>query len=135
VLAAANTIPGAITYASIDNAGSSYPNLTLVAVDNVQPSNLNAAAGAYSFWFEATVNTGANYSSLSADQQGLITSLISAFQTEATLPGAVDILANPNYNSPSLPVSGTATTISGKTVYINPFTRLGNSCNDPLSYL
>jgi len=34
LLAAANTIPGAITYATIDYAGSSsYPNLTLVAVD------------------------------------------------------------------------------------------------------
>jgi hypothetical protein len=134
VLAAANTIPGAITYASIDNAGS-YANLTLVAVDGVQPSNLNAAAGAYGDWFEATVNTGSNYSSLSADQQALISHLISAFQTESTLPGAADILANPNFNGPSLPVSGTGVTISGHTVYINPFTRLGNSCNDPLSYL
>ncbi len=136
VLAAANTIPGSITYASIDNAGSSsYPNLTLVAVDNVQPSNLNAAAGTYGAWYEATVTTGSNYSSLSADQQGLIQGLITAFQTQATLPGAADILANPNYNTPSYPVSGTGVTISGHTVYINPFSRLGNSCNDPLPFL
>jgi hypothetical protein len=136
VLAAANTIPGAITYASIDNAGSSsYPNMTLVAVDNVQPSNLTAAAGTYGAWYEATVTTGANYSSLSADQQGLIQGLISAFQTEATLPGAADILANPNYNTPSYPISGTGVTITGHTVYINPFSRLGNSCNDPVPFL
>ncbi|MGA2399408.1 MAG: hypothetical protein ABSG30_15270, partial [Steroidobacteraceae bacterium] len=136
VLAAANTIPGAITYASIDNAGSStYPNLTLVAVDNVQPSNLNAAAGTYSDWYEATATTGPNYSSLSADQQGLIQGLISAFQTEATLPGAADILANPNFNTPSYPISGTGVTISGHTVYINPFSRIGNSCNDPTPFL
>jgi hypothetical protein len=136
VLAAANTIPGAITYASIDNAGSSsYPNLTLVAVDNVQPSNLNAAAGTYGNWYEATVTTGSNYSSLSADQQGLIQGLITAFQTQATLPGAADILANPNYNTPSYPISGTGVTISGHVVYINPFSRIGNSCNDPSPFL
>lgn len=136
VLAAANTIPGAITYASIDNAGSSsFPNLTLVAVNGVQPSNLNAAAGTYGDWFEATANTGSNFSSLSADQQGLINNLITAFETQATLPGAVDILANPNYNTPSYPVSGTGVVISGKTVYINPYSRLGNSCNDPLPFL
>ena len=38
VLAAANGIPGSITYASIDNAGSSsFPNLTLVNVNGVVP--------------------------------------------------------------------------------------------------
>ncbi|MGO9513682.1 MAG: hypothetical protein ACLP2F_08580 [Steroidobacteraceae bacterium] len=136
VLAAANTIPGAITYASIDNAGSStYPNLTLVAVDNVQPSNLNAAAGTYGDWYEATVTTGSNYSSLSADQKGLISGLITAFEKQATLPGAADILANPNYNTPSYPISGTGVTISGHVVYINPYSRLGNSCNDPINFL
>jgi hypothetical protein len=136
VLAAANTIPGAITYASIDNAGSSsYPNMTLVAVNGVQPTNLAAASGTYGAWYEATVTTGSNYGSLSADQQSLISGLITAFQTQATLPGAADILANPNYNTPSYPVSGTGVTISGHTVYINPDSRLGNSCNDPLPYL
>ncbi len=135
VLAAANTIPGAITYATIDYAGSSYPNLTLVAVDGVQPSNLNAAAGIYDDWFESQVTTGSNYSSLSADQQGLIQSLISAFQTESTAPGSVAVLANPNYNTPSYPVSSTAVTISGATIYTNPYSRLGNSCNDPLPFL
>jgi hypothetical protein len=130
VLAAANTVPGSITYASIDNAGS-YANLTLVAVDGVAPSNLAAASGAYGDWFEATGVTGSNYSSLSADQQGLITYLISTFQTESTAPGAVDVLANPLYNAPSLPISGTASVNSGKTIYINPFSRGGISCNDP----
>ena len=61
--------------------------------------------------------------------------MITAFETEATLPGAADILANPNYNTPSYPVSGTGVAISGHTVYINPFSRLGNSCNDPLNFL
>jgi|HubBroStandDraft_2_1064218.scaffolds.fasta_scaffold49118_2 hypothetical protein len=136
VLAAANTIPGSITYASIDNAGSSsFPNLTLVAVNGVNPTNLAAASGTYGDWYEATVTTGANFSSLTTDQQGLIQGLISAFETEATLPGTADILANPNYNTPAYPVSGTGVVITGHTVYINPASRLGNSCNDPLPFL
>jgi hypothetical protein len=134
VLAAANTIPGAITYASIDNAGSSsYPNLTLVAVDGVQPSQLAAAAGAYNDWFEATAVTGPNFGSLSSDQQGLIAYLTNAFQVESSAPSAVDVIANPNYNTPALPVSSTALIPTGgtKTIYINPFTRGGVSCNEP----
>jgi hypothetical protein len=136
LLAAANTIPGAITYATIDYAGSSsYPNLTLVAVDGLQPTALNAAAGIYGNWFESEAVTGSNYSSLSAAQQGLIQGLITAFQTQATVPGATSVLANPNYNTPSYPVSGTAVTVSGATIYVNPYSRLGNSCNDPLPFL
>jgi ABC-type phosphate transport system substrate-binding protein len=135
VLAAANTIPGAITYASIDNAGSSFPNMTLVAIDGVQPSNLAAAAGEYGDWYEATAVTGSNYSSLTSDQQQAITFLISAFQTKATVPGGVDILANPNYNATSLPITGTASVNSGKTIYVNPFTRGGISCNVPANQI
>jgi hypothetical protein len=132
VLTAANTIPGAITYATIDNAGS-YGNLTLVALDGVTPTNLAAAAGEYGDWYEATAVTGANYSGLSSDQKTAIQHLISAFRAESTAPGAVDILANPNYNSASLPISGTASVNGGKTIYINPYTRGGISCNDPLN--
>ena len=132
VLAAANTIPGAITYASIDNAGSTYPNLTLVAVDGVVPTNLAAASGAYGDWFEATLVTGSNFSGLSAGQKGVISYLTTAFQTEATTPGAVDVLAIPSsLSGPALPISSTASVNSGKTIYVNPFTRGGQSCNDP----
>jgi len=138
VLAAANTIPGSITYASIDNAGS-YANLTLVQVNGITPSQLTAAAGSYGDWFEATGVTGANFSSLSADQQGLVNTLILNFQTEATAPSAVDILAIPgnSTNSASLPVSGTAVTPTGGShaIYVNPFSRAGVSCNTPASFL
>lgn len=130
VLAAANTVPGSITYASIDQAGG-FANLTLVAVDGVAPSNLAAASGAYGDWFEATGVTGKNFSSLTADQQALITFLEGSFQTESSAPGAVDVLASPLFNTPSLPISGTASVNSGKTIYINPFSRGGISCNDP----
>jgi len=139
VLAAANNIPGSITYASIDNAGSTYPNLTLVAVNSVTPSQLTAAAGTYGDWFEATGVTGANFSSLSADQQGLINTLIANFQTEATAPSAVDILAIPgnSTNTAALPVSSTAVTPTGGShpIYVNPYSRAGISCATPASFL
>lgn len=101
----------------------------------MQPSNLNAAAGIYGDWFESQVTTGPNYSSLSADQQGLIQDLITAFQIEATVPGSAAVLANPTYNTASYPVSGTEVTVSGSRIYINPYSRIGNSCNDPAPFL
>lgn len=134
VLSAANGIPGSITYASIDNAGStSFPNLTLVQVNGVTPSQLAAASGEYGDWFEATGVTGPNFSSLSADQQQLITDLTGAFQTQATAPNTPDILAIPgnSTNNASLPVSGT---LANK-IYVNPFSRAGLSCNSPASFL
>lgn len=134
VLAAANGIPGSITYASIDNAGStSFPNLTLVNINGVVPSQLAAAAGEYGDWFEATGVTGANFSSLSADQQGLITDLTAAFQTEASAPNTADILAIPgnSTNTASLPISGT---LANK-IYVNSYTRSGVSCNSAITAL
>jgi hypothetical protein len=138
VLAAADALPGAITYASIDNAGStSYPNLTLVAIHGVVPSNLAAAHGTYGDWFEATAVTGANLTSLSSDQQDLIADLITSFQTESSAPGAADILAIPgdSTNTASLPVTGTSSVNSGKTIYVNQFSRAGISCNTPAVFL
>ncbi len=145
VLAAANTIPGSITYATIDNAGSSkYPNLTLAQIDGATASNLNAANGIYGDWFEATAVTNSSISPLSTDQQSLVDFLIGQLQNVQTAPSAVDILANPNYNTSNtatgvpnvgLPVSGTAYSAGGKTIYINPFTRNGNSCNMPVDTL
>ncbi len=133
LLTAANTIPGAVTYATIDYASSSYPNLTLVAVDGIQPTNLNAAAGLYGDWYEANIVTGPNFSSLSADQQALINAMISAFQAIGTTASSVAVVANPSYNSVSYPISGTGVVPNGgtKTVYVGEFTRNGNSCNDP----
>jgi hypothetical protein len=137
VLAAANTIAGSITYATIDNAGSSYPNLTLVNVDGITPSNLNAATGVYGDWYEATVVTGSNFTALTAAQQSVINNLTAALQLNTTTASAVDIIANPSYNSAALPVSSTATIPSGgtKTIYTGLYTRNGASCLDPVNAL
>jgi hypothetical protein len=52
-------------------------------------------------------------------------------QNLATAPHAVDInvISNVGTNSATVPV--TASTVGGKTIYINPFTRSGNSCSIP----
>jgi hypothetical protein len=140
VLAAANTIPGAITYASIDNAGStSFPNLTLVSVDGVQPSSLNAATGSYGAWFEAQAIPAAT---LSGNPLTLANAVIGALQNITTGPNTPQVVAIPSAGSPpSYPVSGTATPetlATGYTggsysysIYTNPYTRASNSCNDP----
>jgi hypothetical protein len=142
VLAAANGIPGAITYASIDNAGvTSFPNLTLVAVDGIIPSSLNAATGVYGDWFEAQAIPAP---SLSGNPQTLATAIIGALQTVSTGPGTPQVVAIPSGSSPpGYPVSGTATNESATpytgftggtysySIYTNPYTRAGNSCADP----
>jgi hypothetical protein len=150
VLAAANQTPGSITYATIDNAGSSnYPNLTLVNINGVQPSSLNAAAGEYSDWFEVTLNQGS--AELSSSQMALINQLTSYLQSSnsyclawivgegceySSIPLAgVDILFNPTYNAAALPITSTAYTPYPATgpVYTNSFTRSGTSCNTPVN--
>jgi ABC-type phosphate transport system substrate-binding protein len=131
VLTTANATNGAITYASIDNDGSK-PNLTLASLSGQKPTNLLATSGTYDWWFEATA------------QKGTITSpggtqiynwLVGGELTNiATAPHAADILAIPfaGTNTPAVPVTGTASTVGGKTIYVNPFTKSGNSCSVPV---
>jgi hypothetical protein len=70
---------------------------------------------------------------LTADQQGLITDLIAAFQTQATAPNTADILAIPgnSTNTAALPISGT---LANK-ILVNSYTRSGVSCNAPITAL
>jgi len=132
VLAAANTVPGAITYASIDNLNSTYPNLTLVAINGVTPSNLAAAEGQYDFWYEATVTSS---STLNAQQQSLVNFLTTEFQNANSAPHAADILLIPGagtLDTPAVPVSSTSNAFGGgTTIYVNPFTRNGSSTSLP----
>jgi hypothetical protein len=131
VLSNANTIPGAITYATIDQAGSSFPNLTLVALNGVQPSNLAAATGQYGDWFEAWAITNP---AIGGDQATLAANLVAALEDISNLGvGQVDLLANPLQSStpPALPITSTAGGTTAKPIYTNPYQRSGNSCNDP----
>jgi hypothetical protein len=132
-LNAAESTPGAIAYTSIDQilkAPGSFPNLVLAQINGVPPTNLNAASGQYDFWYEATFVT--NTAQLTGAALQIATVLENKLPVLANAPGSPDINVIPNYkgNSPALPIPSTGT---GTTqIYVNPFTRVGNSCNIPV---
>jgi hypothetical protein len=133
VLTAANSTPGAVTYASIDNFNTTnFPNLVLVNIDGVTPSNLTAASGQYGFWYEATAVLSPSLSGGSLD---LANSIIGVLQDIASEPHLVDVIAIPGNanNTPALPVSSTAN--GSPAIYVNAFTRAGASCSPPGSVL
>jgi hypothetical protein len=126
VLATAAANPGAITYASIDNSNAS---LSIASLSGVTPSNLAATAGQYDWWFEATAQQG---TITSPNGTALYNFLVGGeLQNVGTAPHAVDVLAIPNVgtNTSTVPVVGN--TVNGKTIYINPYTKGGNSCSIP----
>ena len=130
VLATAAATPGAITYASIDNNGK-QANLTMASINGVTPSLLAAASGNYGWWYEATAVKG---TITSPGGSGIYNWLVGGeLANVATAAHALDILAIPNLgtNVGTVPVTSTASTVGGVTIYINPFTRSGNSCNVP----
>jgi ABC-type phosphate transport system substrate-binding protein len=139
-LSAINSTPGAIGYASIDNwytagkGSTQYPNLVLVSLNGVTPSNLAAATGAYDFWYEATfvpnpsLNAGSTASTLSNFIQQNAPDI-------GSVPSLADINAIPFAaagNTPGLPLSAHTNGGAGTaTVYVSPFSRSSNSCNVP----
>jgi hypothetical protein len=130
VLTTASTTPGAITYASIDN---SKAGLTLASLSGVAPSNLAATNGTYDYWFEATAIKGTITSTGGTGIYNWLTT--GELANVATAPHVKDVLAIPNVgtNSGAVPATGTASVVGGVTIYINPFTKGGNSCTIPQS--
>lgn len=132
VLNAANLAAGSLTYASIDNySTTTYPNLVLVNINGLPPSNFNAAVGTYDYWFESTAQTAA---SLTGNPLVLANWLISELQEETTTSGRDDINAIPGLtasNNPTLPVSlsGFVPPSGTATIYVGQFTRAGSSCD------
>jgi ABC-type phosphate transport system substrate-binding protein len=127
VLATVGATPGAITYASIDNAGKA--NLSTVSINGVAPTNLAATSGKYDWWFEATAQKG---NITSPGGLGIYNWLVAGeLSNIATAPHVVDILAIPNTNNTAT-VPLTSSTVNGVTIYINPFTKGGNSCSIPI---
>jgi hypothetical protein len=132
VLNNAATIPGSITYATIDQA---VTNMVQVRLNGVTPSNTNAATGAYPFWVEATfvVNPA------SRADVNVVNFVTTALQAEATAPHIVDVLAIPGIpaSSPNVAHSVLANSASSvpalgaATIFVNPFTRGGVTCNAP----
>jgi hypothetical protein len=125
--ARAATSSGAITYASIDNAPGT---LSIASLSGVTPTNLAATNGSYDWWFEATAQKG---TITSTGGTALYNWLIGGeLQNVGTAPHALDILAIPNVgtNTAAVPVTP-GSTVGGITIYINPFTKAGNSCSIP----
>jgi hypothetical protein len=132
VLTQAGTVPGAITYATIDQTAA---NLVQVSLNGVVPGNLAAATGQYPFWVEATF-----VQNPASTADGNVMSFIeSALQTEATAPHLVDVLAIPGVPAAAGNVahSVVANSVSNvpalgaANIYVNPFTRGGVTCNLP----
>ncbi len=135
----ANSTSGSIAYASIDNLlppkNTSYTNLVLATINGVTPSTLAAAAGQYGYWFEATLVPNPSLSSGSS--YDLQQYLINNVPTLALAPIAADINTIPGAGANgvgTVPLTSRSGTISGTTtgtIYLNPYTRAGNSCNVP----
>jgi hypothetical protein len=132
VLTAAAAIPGSVTYATIDQTKA---NMVQVNLDGVVPSNTAAATGQYPFWVEATFvqNTA------STADANVMAFIEAALQTEATAPHLVDILAIPSVpagagNVAHSVLSNSASAVPAlgpATIFTNPFTRGGVTCNHP----
>jgi hypothetical protein len=133
-LTKANSTPGAIAYTSIDQIlknSATWPNLVLASINGVAPSNLAAATGAYDYWYEATFVT--NAATLTGASAAIATVLENNLPTLAGAPGTPDVNVIPNFkgNIPAVPLTAKGTPGVTSTIYVNPFTRAGNSCNVP----
>jgi hypothetical protein len=124
VLATATATPGSITYASIDNAGKA--NLSTVQLNGVAPSNAAVISGSYDWWYEAQLIKGV---SINSTGSAIYTFLTTELSNVNTAPHVVDILAVPKAFAPGVPAANTAE--PGAPIYVNPFTRLNNSCHYP----
>lgn len=143
VLAAANTTPGAVTYASIDNNGANA-NMVMASIDGVFPTNLAAAQGRYGWWVESAL-VNPSYT-IPAVASSIASFLVTDLQNGNTAPHSAQINLIPSSGSnttPAIPVashgntcSNAACTVStSTTIYVNPFTRLSITCNIPTSFL
>jgi len=138
-LTQANNTPGSIAYTSIDQVlnptnHTKFPNLALVSINGVAPTNKAAAAGAYGFWFEATFVPNSTALGSGTQSATLAAFLESELPELNKAPASTDIDVIPLYkgNSVGVPlIPNTAGTTSTNTIYINAFTRGTSSCNLP----
>lgn len=124
VLNAATSTPGAITYASIDNAGKA--NLTTVTLSGVSPTTLAATSGDYDYWYEAQTVKG--NTSLDAVGTALYNYIINTIPTQTKAPHSAANLAIPGAGSPA---NTTSVPVVLSNVYVNPYGRNGSSCGTP----
>lgn len=141
VLVTVGANPGAITYASIDNAGS-VANTTLANLDGLVPTNLLASTDSYHFWVESFFVPNNAAATANQDSHGTATNVINAISTNGAFVNQAG--APHNAQIGIIPGSGTTnggtggnvvgtadTGANGKTIYINAFTRGGSTCAAP----
>ena len=137
-LTLANSTAGSIAYTSIDQIknpanGTKYPNLVLASINSVPATNLAAAAGAYDFWFEATLVPNPSNSGTSLTLSDYLVANLPDLNSAPQLPDVNVIPGAAADNNPSVTTTGLAN--NGKTgtleVFVNPYTRGGNSCAVP----
>ena len=133
-LTLANNTPGSIAYTSIDQIqnpanGTKFTNLVLATIDGVAPSGLAAATGRYGFWYEATLvpETGVTGGSLSLSNY-----LQTNLPKLALAPAIPDVIAIPGVggNAAAVPPNSNGSTGTAQ-VFVNPYSRGGNSCSVP----
>jgi hypothetical protein len=133
-LTLANNTPGSIAYTSIDQIlnpanGTKFTNLVLATIDGVTPSTLAAATGRYNFWFEATLVPKAG---LTGGPANLSTFLQADLPKLATAPAVPDILVIPGVGGNAATVPPTSNGLTGTSqIFVNPYSRGGNSCSVP----
>jgi hypothetical protein len=126
-LTAAAATNGAITYASIDNTKT---GLSIANLSGVTPSNLAAATGQYDWWFEAVAVQGTVTSPGGTTLSNWLTG--GELANVATAPHTAQVNSIPNVGTNVAAVPLTSNTLGGKTIYISPFSRTGNSCSPPV---
>jgi ABC-type phosphate transport system substrate-binding protein len=131
-----NSHSNAIGYVSIDNfaktaaaSSSSFPNVWPITIDTVSAygSAINAATGAYDDWYEASINLNNSASAVGNTFYGDIVTALGSLN--ANVGSSYQVMAIPD-NIPA----NTATaplTQGSHGVYVNDFTRSGNSCTVP----
>jgi hypothetical protein len=132
----ANSHPGAIAYASIDQIlnpanGTKFTNLVLATINGVTPSTLAAATGMYDYWFEATLvpNPAVGVNTTTGNLSSFLQAQLPKLTVAPSIPD-VNVIPNLAGNVATVPLTsnGKAGTL---TVYVNPYTRGSNSCNVP----
>jgi hypothetical protein len=119
------THAGAIGFATIQ---ASVPaGTSIVNIDGVTPSRVNAANGTYGYWYEVTFNYNANLTG-STNENTLAQTLITRMQNSATVPsGSANVFALPiGTNVPVLPADASHPVALA--------TRQGNSCQLPQGF-
>jgi PBP superfamily domain len=126
VIAAAQSTPGGITYASIDQAPKA--NLTLASLSGITPSVVAATSGDYDDWYQARSIKG--NTALDAVGTAFYNYLVNTIPTNAKAPQSKQVMTivnagTPANAAPALPV------VANGVIYTNPYSRLGKSCGAP----